>query len=733
MVFSSRAALATISGICVAAASTITASSPSTLQHVFSQPHQTSPPEWTRLSWDGLHINGPPHGKLDRYLTLSTLDKAELDASTATLHFEQPVTRTWEDVALHCGTLAGIEGCRQVDTQDFGQRLDIPSRQTTECQAVVSTLDGRALFDPLIAGCEPLAALWNQLEKGSASVDVEEILTTLNAHLKVHYSPTASRTGVYERDFWLAHLLRQRGAWPLSNARWKETTTERDNAFESEPEDDWRGGQQPNRVTSLMTDPYLPRTEKPLRNDDLNGVDVTYARWNLGVSIQLPPLPSNLSGAATEKRQSTLEPVHSPVSGQVVYVSTYRRYNAPESGLNDERSWVISVRDHWGFVWHLLGISPYRQHVYVGQHIEAGYVVGHVSLRPFVNKEPRDREAPVDPPEKPPGGDGNARYPYWARELRIGVARPSRSWQTWPGPYDDRNGTEGSWTWYNPLNLLSAGDSAADSFQQSPPPMNPVPYVFFARPSPYPPSPPTIFESAPVSIVPDRGGGNEGDDQGAAELSGNVEIIAGFTTYAAGPVKTDTAAAASLFPVSVYKLEWALLPWTRGKGARLGNATTVCAGREMHESDWRIAFEHSKVQQRSEGGEGWDSATTEAGEGTIWKYMVPAFTTGRWAWTRTKYASQFDWKSRSNLFYPLTRTLISSSSSSSVSARARGVGQLPTYGSWNTRLDSPPGSGRRPDDGGRGDGEDFVIAVRATDAWGGVTCARTTKRIRIRN
>lgn len=137
--------------------------------------------------------------------------------------------------------------------------------------------------------------------------------------------------------------------------------------------------------------------------------------------------------------------------------SLYRRRNAPSSA-NDEQGWVISIRDEWSFVWHLFGISPYHQNVYEGQVVPKGYIVGHVSSKPLASKRPLDQDPPVDPPEKPPGGDGNPLYPYRFRELRIGVARPGRGWKEWRDAYDN------GWTWYDPLRFLG-GDGKVDGQQ----------------------------------------------------------------------------------------------------------------------------------------------------------------------------------------------------------------------------------------------------------------------------
>ncbi|CAO1638182.1 unnamed protein product [Parajaminaea phylloscopi] len=748
-------------------------------QHVLSTEADvapTSPADWTRLSWDGLHINAPPNGSPPRFLTLSIWPGAELDHSSAELRFSQPSRRGWEDVALRCGSSGTLEACREDDLRAMdAERYDTHA----VCKAVHASRDGRVLFDPSAHGCQTLADLWAQVREGPETTQ-EEILLSSAVRLSVRYERSASRKGRYQRDFWLGHLSRHRAAWPLSNAGWQSRTGNKTNSGGSSR--GWGHGAEPNPIVALMADPYLPKAEKPKRNDALNGVDVSYARWNLGVSLRLPPLhgTSDASNAgqavshgtaaanAEAERQSTLEPVHSPVGGQVVYVSTYRRDNAPSSGRNDERGWVISIRDEWGFVWHLIGISPYHQHVYVGQYTPRGKVVGHVSLRPFLDKEPRDRDSPVDPPEKPPGGDGNPRYPYWRRELRIGLARPSTEWHQWRGPYEDGTTGEDSWTWYNPLHQLSSGRTdghhGIEAAALPPPPLfEPTPYIFFARPAPYPPTPPQVFASSAITTVADQdaslldvddGDGDDGGDE-LPELSGNVEVIVGLRSFTPSPHGPDSGITA-LEPVGIYKLEWAVVPDPSSSDGASNQTSryhaTTCAGLAVSETSWRVAFEHAKIRRRSSHAAGddhdhdhdnrasafgWDDETTEGDGDSFWKYIVPAFTTGRFAWTRKRYASQFDWKDRS-LFYPLTRTVLTSDATAGQTEEGRDDDEpkasrvLPKYGSWDTRLDSPPGSGRRPDGNGA-DGRLFYLAVRATDSWGGVTCARTKTRVRVRN
>lgn len=139
----------------------------------------------------------------------------------------------------------------------------------------------------------------------------------------------------------------------------------------------------------------------------------------------------------------------------------------------------------------------------------------------------------------------------------------------------------------------------------------------------------------------------------------------------------------------------------------------------------------------------------------LWNYVVPAFTTGNYAWTRKKYGSQWDWKVRlwdvanrkafvpqssqcprpylllpqaRYLFYPLTRTILTSNGPlSSSSADVNVSSSIAPHGSWNTRLEAPPVPRRgavlsASQESGPGE---YILAVRAYDAWGGRVCAKT--------
>lgn len=102
-----------------------------------------------------------------------------------------------------------------------------------------------------------------------------------------------------------------------------------------------------------------------------------------------------------------------------------------------------------------------------------------------------------------------------------------------------------------------------------------------------------------------------------------------------------------------------------------------CGG--LQEEDWRLAFDHDRVSR----GKGvlvcvpylaltliapfsvpclqiphrWPTASSILSKASqydnvnptsdLWNYVVPAFTTGNYAWTRKKYGSQWDWKVRS--------------------------------------------------------------------------------------
>lgn len=656
-----------------------------------------SPPH-TSLSYDGLHVNAPLHPR-PMWLTVTTIPSQELDPQSAKLYFSPVQTRSWDDVMLRCGDAGGIASCENDDL------LSSLVGDATPCTPVKSTPDGRALFDPLSRGCEPLAKLWNQRWLPSNGDDVvkTEQLLSFKAHLQVDHIPTSLDNSTHTADFWLAHLQKSRALWPLSNEPWTAVRAAWD-------------GKEPNRIAGLMEDPHFQRATKPERNDRLNGVDLTAARWNLGVSLRIPPMPGGDSANATLRAfasspspspsfvaASTLLPVHAPVGGQVVWIDTYRRPNAP-SPLNDEQGWVIAIRDEWGFVWSLWGISPYHQHVWVGQNIPQGHVIGHVSRRPL-SKVPRDQNAPADPPEKPPGGDGNPSYPYRFRELRLSVAFPGKNWTQWRDPKDE------GWQWFNPLLLLTtaartSGSPATAAASAPPPPSAPPPllsppFIFFARPTkPKQGNLPVAIPDVIASVSPKTDDG-DGDDDDIVTLDGSIEIIAGVRTFVSSSVgsdgERDGGKAFALTPAGLYKLEWAVVPRNNSEKA---TASCDSLGQDV---GWRVAFEHDRLPRQWSGKRDAAAADGLAHPDTphiLYSYFLPAFTTGNFPWTRRKYATQFDEKARGEAFYPFTRTLKTKAKSG--------------FGYWDTRNENR--NGRVV---GRGD---FTLAVRFWDHWGSSSC-----------
>ncbi|CAO1614781.1 unnamed protein product [Sympodiomycopsis kandeliae] len=615
---------------------------------------------YTSLSYEGLRVNSAQHPP-SQYLTLTTIPSEELDPSTASLHFSAVENRQWEDVMLRCGReiQGGVEGCEEDD-----MRADTTT--DAECTAVKSTMDGRALFDPSADGCEPLQQLWKQAvpNRQERSKEASETLLSFKTSLKMKYIPTSLHYNeTYMKGFWLAHLDKKRALWPLSNEGWSSPDKVKDGYWD---------GLQPNRIGGLMEDPHFQRSAKPERNDPMHGVDISAARWNLGISLRLPPLPEGTQDQESSLSQATLLPVHAPVGGQVVWVDTYRRKNAPSS-LNDEQGWVISIRDEWGFVWSLFGISPYRQHVYVGENIPQGHLIGHVSLRP-ISSVPRDQTSPADPPEKPPGGDGNPLYPYRYRELRIGVSLPCREWTEWRDPYAQ------GWTVYNPLHFLKESSTSANP----PPPIANPNILFFgkARKEISPVNIPSIFASTSLDKT------NSDDEEELVEISGKVEMIIGIQSYIPpSNIKTDQNIA--LDPSGIYKLEWNLLPLSHRQ-----EHPQSCKVFE-EEGSWRTSFEHTHLSSSA----------------SLYKHFIPSFTTGNYPWTKKGYAMQFDEKYKSAIFYPFTRTLPTSSN----------VHKNNEYGVWNTRFENSTGRVT-----GRGD---YLLGIRVWDYWGKSNCFVTKVRL----
>ena len=232
-----------------------------------------SSPPCAHLSYHGLHVNSAPHPP-PNFLTL-TISSQELDPASAKLFFSKVHTRQWDDVMLKCGSepgaQGGIESCEKDDLKE-----DVIAR-SDPCTAVKGTMDGRALFDPAAAGCEPLARLWRQAYHLPSGTKLKEKLLSFKVMAEIEPLPTSLLNSTHRQEFWLAHLQKQPALWPLSNDGWKSD----DSAQTSElaPTPSW-DGQEPNRVAGLMEDPHLQRAAKTNRSDPLNGVDTTAARWN---------------------------------------------------------------------------------------------------------------------------------------------------------------------------------------------------------------------------------------------------------------------------------------------------------------------------------------------------------------------------------------------------------------------------------------------------------------------
>lgn len=91
-------------------------------------------------------------------------------------------------------------------------------------------------------------------------------------------------------------------------------------------------------LLTVMQDPYLPKASRPESSDPLLGVDMSFAEWAKGIAIGVPANPND-----TTIERPLFEPVHSPVSGQVVWLGNYTISRAPGNHRNDEKSFAVMV------------------------------------------------------------------------------------------------------------------------------------------------------------------------------------------------------------------------------------------------------------------------------------------------------------------------------------------------------------------------------------------------------
>lgn len=257
------------------------------------------------------------------------------------------------------------------------------------------------------------------------------------------------------------------------------------------------------------------------------------------------------------KTNGTGVPVRSSIFGQVVWSGLIRRAMPPldgsDRGRNDQSTWVVMVRDEWGFVHQFFGIDEQRVHVHVGKHVSVGTVLGFTPSEPL-SAFPPSTAPPADVPKRFKE-EGYEAYPYRFRKLEIRVARPHPSWTSYSPPDAD------GWTYFNPLLMYVAG-------RQPPHMIRP----FSAKQS-------LVFASFDKEPIPHALPLSQGVQ--IHRIPAVAELFVSFQPFIESPGDPSDA----MDPVSLYSLEWAAEPVERIHGS-------LCAARDVY---WRRSFEHSRL------------------------------------------------------------------------------------------------------------------------------------------
>lgn len=577
------------------------------------------------LSHSGLYLGSPLSRGAQPFISLF-VDVPLYSLEDIRIHVSQIQTRNWEEVHLKCGSFEGgsVEECERQDKEEAenaakGETID----NSKEIQCNASNIlheQSRILIDA--KSCPPLASILSR-ENDAAINAKQNILESLVLTFDVQKLVPLKRE---RHHYWLGSLRRIEGPGPDGGALWPFAGTAHGGNDSTRMSYD---GLVPNRISGLMQDPYFPKSAKSDSFDPLNGVDLTFASWAYGISIRVP------HNRASQDDLPDFEPVHSPVSGQVVWKGEYTIQRAPGNHRNDEVGLGLMIRDEWGTVYQLLGLYEQAMKVELGQSVAAGQEVGGASRTPL-SLEPPCRHRPADPPKM---DDDSRRYPFRWRNLHVMVARPDPTWTEWKAPF------ERGWQYFNPLDAFTL---AGRKSRITPDP-NPS-QMFFADPSEDGAlTPPNIVATSKDLIQPPT-------------LSSEAEVIVAFDTFVETPGDEDD----QLDLVSLHALDWAIVPVNAKRSAANPLDMFNC---ENVPSDtiWRNSFDHQKLP---------NAWTVPLPKTALLAHYVPAFTVGRVPLFKTKYASQFDEKGR-KLFYAPTRIL---------------VGQTDGRGAWDTRKE-PDGNG----------------------------------------
>ncbi|KAE8214582.1 hypothetical protein CF327_g2055 [Tilletia walkeri] len=553
-------------------------------------------PPLMRSSVSGLYVNAahrPPPDKVSPGRNASShalapitlyFDTDVLDPRTTYLSVSAPKRRTWEDVTLRCGMsfgeypVGGIESCEKDDLA-AAQTEHAQSQRSAEtrCQPqIISVERGEVTFDPAL--CPSVASVL--ADSAEKSQHQDELLSFT-------FTATADAVGATDepvsQTWWAGHLRYGRARWPMAQ----------------NGADRW-DGVEPNKVSGLFHDPFLPRAGHFNETDDMQGVFIKDAYWALGISLPVPEV-----GLGDE-----MEPVHASAGGEVVWVGKFRRPKPP-APENDEKGWTVMVRDEWGFVWQFFRLAKHSITVTPGDLVPQGHVLGAIR-RSQLSAHPPVRRPPADPPKRKPD-KGTPKYPYRFRSLQVNVARPNVEWDAWKPPYVD------GWNYYNPIHFLSEG-----TYFSGVPPYSDPAALFFARPSLSATTPPLALLSTNDVVKP--------------ILTGDIEILVVFDAFLESPGDP----ADGMDAISLYALEWAVWPAGEEDGPD-GYGKNDCV-KESERVRYSISFEHSKFPNS------WNSS--ENAYDKLFAHYVPTFSYGPFSWARQSFSSQFDEKARTLIYSP---------------------------------------------------------------------------------
>lgn len=277
------------------------------------------------LSHSGLYLSSPISKGSPPYLSLA-VDPLLYDLDSIKITIGPGKQRSWEEVFLECGSAStsSIEAC---EDDDLREARSMSTSEVNYC-APYKVIPSQSRILLHSTSCPSLKTL---LATDQVSIrSTETYLDSLTISFDIQrVFPTRREIHV----FWIGQIVRATEGKGDGGALWPygQEKVEGDKTISK----DW-DGRQPNKISSQMQDPYLPKAYQAESNDILNGVDLIDSTWSYGISI-LSPTNGNVSKPGD--RES--EPVHSPISGQIVWTGSYTIPMAPSNHRNDEHGYAI--------------------------------------------------------------------------------------------------------------------------------------------------------------------------------------------------------------------------------------------------------------------------------------------------------------------------------------------------------------------------------------------------------